>query len=662
MARKITAARLWKRLRQARADLAFSAPRRGALTALGCALTGLLLTMAVRVLGAQSLGGAADALSRPDGWYTALMLSLVCAALAFALHSLFAAGALTALPTLALALINYYKAAITATPLQLGDFALAGRLGNIVRLNAGSITFSPITALVLLAALLWLGALWFFSRPLRLPWGRSLGAALIPALLWLQIFFAGADEFVFTPLKLPLSVPAAQNSVNRECGVLLGLWRSVLTAGQTAPGVEQYSRETMELLLAQAQEDLPAAPAPERKQPHVILILSESFFDVTELPGVAFEEDPLADFHALQAEGVSGTFHTRTLGYGTCNIELEILTGINTALLSFEDLYSMDAQLLGRLPTVPALLREQGYDAVMLHLFNDGIYHRAPAFRAIGFDELYFSADFAAIDPDAPETEEAYWSYMDQYVRGGFYSDDYMTDLFIDLYEDRSGQAPLFLYGISMENHTPHNGEKYAPEEVSVRFTSPLDGESEGILTDVSQGAADASAALGRLADYFRGQDEPVVIIFYGDHRPGLGLANGTGTVYSQLGMVPGMDQGQWTLEQLAELHATSYVIWSNDPDYLPAAPGTQRDESSNYLGATVLECAGVSLPLYWRMLRDASTVRLEDTNEYHMDAAGVPSRNSPTDQESLARLSRLTLCLYDALYGEQYITGRLGE
>lgn len=620
-------------------------------------VSGLVWALLARLIDNQSAQRMLSSLAGADLWLTALFLGLAVLFLSLLTHSLFAGNLIVGLAAAILTLINHYKVAITSTPLLISDFSLVGRLGNIARLNAQSITFSSQTIAAIAVMVLWLALSWFFSRPLRLQWKWSLSAALAPVLLLFLVFWLGADKLIYTPLQVPLTVRVTQSAANEQCGVLLGLWRSV--RGSTQVNMEEYSQETMEALLAQAQEELPAGePGPDREQPNIILILSESFFDVTTLPGVTYESDPLADFHALQSEGVSGTFYSRTVGYGTCNIELEILTGINTSLLDWENLYSLDPELFTRLPTVPGLLRENGYETIMFHLFDDSIYSRTPIFQAIGFDQLYFSGDFAAIDPDAAEAAD-YWAFMAGQVSGGYYSDSYMTDLFIDLYEQKGADGPLFLYGISMENHTPHDGTKYADDEYTVAFTSPLSGEAAGVLAAASQGAANASAALGRLVDYFREQEEPTVILFFGDHRPGLGLSDNVSSVYSALNMIPGSAQSQWTPEQLAELHSTSYLIWSNDPDYLPAPAGSEQAASCNYFGLSVLDAADVSLPLYWRLLKDASSTRIIDTAEYHLGRSGVPSGTAPTDSQAL---NRLALCFRDALYEEQYITRRLWE
>ena len=399
----------------------------------------------------------------------------------------------------------------------------------------------------------------------------------------------------------------------------------------------------------------------EKEQlPNILFILSESFFDITTLDGVTYDTDPVAEFHALQQEGVSGTFYTRSLGYGTCNIELEIMTGINTGLLSGEDLYSLSPEIFSRLPTVPSLLQDNGYYTAMFHLFNDSVYNRTAFFSYLGFDDLYFSGDFAQFYEPAAEASD-YWTYMASRIAGRYYSDDLMTDLFIALYESRKEQsdAPVFLYGISMENHSTYTDGKYPEDQLTVNPQSALTGEAAESLLYLSQGISDASAALGKLVDYFRTVDEPTIIVFFGDHRPGLGLSSG-GSVYSELGMVSA-DTSQWTLEDFANLYSTDYLIWSNDPAYLPGEPGTTIDTSSNYLGVQLLDLAGVEQPLYWKLLSQLSLFRCIDTMEYHRSVTGELSASAPQDGLGGQGLSLLTDLLNDAVYGKQYVTEKIG-
>lgn len=626
---------------------------------LACALAGLLCAWLSFLLERQSVLIAFRAMLYAKFWFTALLFFALIALFSFLTNHLLAGGLLGGLPLLILGVVNAYKLAITDTALSLNDLALVGNLGGIVKLNASSLVPSfPTVLAIVLTVLLYLG-LWFFSRPLRLPdWRISAPCALIPAAVLVGIFWLGLDSTVLQSVSLPLGRGnLSQTLVNQHTGLPLGLVRSL--KARTVWG-KPLGNDELDALISQAERELPSQDAGSGAHPNVILILSESFFDVTTLPGVTFAEDPLSAFHALQAEGVSGRFYTRSLGYGTCNIELEVLTGVNTRLLNGEDLSTMDPQRLAKAPTVPQLLRDAGYHTTMFHLYPDGIYDREPLMEAIGFSERYFSSDLTPIDPQAARAPN-YQAYIAQHSSGIYLSDAYMTNLLTGLYERKTEDAPLFTFAISMENHTPHSADKYAPEELTVAFSAPLTQEAQGVLTAASQGCAHASQALGALCDYFRDYDEPTVILFFGDHRPGLGVeGNGLDRVYSQLYDAAGDWSGQASMEQLAELRTTSYLIWANDPSLLPAQPGVQADTSSNYFGLCVLDAAQIQKPLYWRLLEQLSQTRIIDAEEYNMGVDRVPTVSMPLEGEDLSRMTRMSAILRNILYGNNAFSERL--
>lgn len=634
--------------------LNLSPVRRWLLTFAATLLSGLVLAALLRLIDCQSIRQALHALTSASFWYTVLFLWLVCSLFTLLTHSLFAGSLLSFVPACLLVLVNYFKVLITSVPLSLGDFSLIGQVGNIAALNTAAIRFSRNTVLALAAAVVWLVLCYLADRPLRIRWRWSLLGAAGSALCLFLVFWLGAGALVYRPLNVELGRPLSQTVANERCGgPVLGLWQALYQRAHRGLG-EAYSREHMEDALQRARALAPAQPpAAETVRPNVILILSESFFDISKLPGVSYATDPVAEFHALQQEGVSGRFYTRSLGYGTCNIELEILTGLNSGLLSGEDLYSWDPAVFSRLPTVVSLLKEQGYSTDMLHMFNDEIYHRTGFFSQLGFDNLYFSDALGAFYPPAAQAED-YWAYMNSRIDGEFYSDDLMADALIALYEKRAAaqEGPVFLYGISMENHSTYT-DKYAPEELTVAPESALQGEAAENLLHLSQGVSNASAALAKLVEHFRTVDRPTVIVYYGDHRPGLGLSTG-GSVYSELGMVDA-DRGQWSVEQLAELYSTDYLIWANDPALLPGEPGSTADSSCNYLGTVLLDLAGVEKPLYWRLLSRLAETRLCDTWEYHLGRDGILSAARPDTGEDAQRLELLAELLTDTVYGRQY-------
>lgn len=227
---------------------------------------------------------------------------------------------------------------ITSTPLYVQDIRLVTQVGGIQELNeafhevlgrerggGGGHAARARRALFRLAALQAAAAR---GAHIRARLGNTVCVALLRAGLGRELVLRPAGSGQATAQD-------TQIVHNSRCGVLLGLWRSVVLGGEEL--IPEPDEE--ELMLMNAQSWIEELPDTEKdEQPNVIFVLGESFFDVTELPGVSYAEDPVADFHRICSEGVSGKFYTHTLGYGTENIELEIMTGINTRFFSWDDM------------------------------------------------------------------------------------------------------------------------------------------------------------------------------------------------------------------------------------------------------------------------------------------------------------------------------------
>ena len=616
------------------------------------ALTGAGLAAASRLVTTQSIRQTLSAVSGESALFfgESALIALAVFALAALLRSLFASGCVAACTVMALSFVQYFKMLITSTPLEIQDLALAFSAGDIAGLNARYITMSRNSAIALAGTAVWLAVLFIASKPLRLRgrarWGAFAGAAGI----FVLCFGLLANAVIYRPLGVPLNRAYSQNYVNSRTGFLLGFWRSVIYRD----GGMKYDEETAEEVRDELDGLISGIPSGGGEPVNVIMILSESFFDVTELDGVEYEGDPVSDFHELESEGVSGRFYTRTLGYGTVNIELELLTGINTRLLPYgEALNTWTSEQFEKLPAVPAVLRGAGYYTAFLHMYNDSIYGRRAFLPGLGFDDVFFSEDMAEIDPAAAAAGGDYWDYMEERISGWYYSDDYMADLIIDLFGEKAGESPVFIYAVSMENHSSYLEDKY--DEYDFPFTAELSGEARGALSAATQGIANASRSLRKLTDYLETVDEPTVVIFFGDHKPGLGLEQG-GSVYTELGMCPA-DSSSWTAEQRAEMYSTEYLIWANDPSLLPAEPGTVIDDSSNFLGLTALRCADVELPGYWKMIEAMRQESLIYTWEYFVSESGESMLQIPdSDADALRMFDIASFVLRDA-FSARYIT-----
>ena len=614
---------------------------------------GWVLTAVSELITTQSFADAAALLFgfTPRAVATAAFLGLVICTLGFLCRSIFAGGLIVTLSVAGLSFANYYKMLITSTPLYVQDIRLVTQVGGIMELNEASMKFSGESAAAVVIMLLVLVGLFFVSRRFRPRLREGLISGLISAILFASLFCvpASVESWFYGPAGSGQA--AAQDTQivhNSRCGVLLGLWRSVVLGGEEELIPEPDEEE---LMLMNAQSWIEELPDTEKdEQPNVIFVLGESFFDVTELPGVSYAEDPVADFHRICSEGVSGKFYTHTLGYGTENIELEIMTGINTRFFSWDDMiYGWEQEKLLTYPSLPQLFSDAGYYTAYLHTFNDGIYNRTALYTALGFQDMYFSGDFAAIDPEAAAAPD-YWGYMYGKIAGEFYSDDYLADVTAELFDQKAGEGPVFLWAVTMENHTPYTADKFSSYDFP--FESDLGDEAVGVLNAVTQGVADCSEALGKLVDHLAAQDEPVIVVFFGDHRPGTPLERGA-TVYSELGMCP-EDVADWELEDYAELYSTDYVIWSNDPSLLPAEPGSRMNTSSTLLGVEALQLAGIDLDEYWSMCAVVDTVSDGWTWNFFVPQDGEPcfSPFAGLDEEGLDIIQAMRVFMNSTFYG----------
>lgn len=614
---------------------------------------GWVLTAVSELITTQSFADAAALLFgfTPRAVATAAFLGLVICTLGFLCRSIFAGGLVVTLSVAGLSFANYYKMLITSTPLYVQDIRLVTQVGGIMELNEASMKFSGESAAAVAVMLLVLVGLFFVSRRFRPRLGAGLISGLISAILFASLFCvpASVESWFYGPVGSGQA--AAQDTQivhNSRCGVLLGLWRSVVLGGEEELIPEPDEEE---LMLMNAQSWIEELPDTEKdEQPNVIFVLGESFFDVTELPGVSYAEDPVADFHRICSEGVSGKFYTHTLGYGTENIELEIMTGINTRFFSWDDMiYGWEQEKLLTYPSLPQLFSDAGYYTAYLHTFNDGIYNRTALYTALGFQDMYFSGDFAAIDPEAAAAPD-YWGYMYGKIAGEFYSDDYLADVTAELFDQKAGEGPVFLWAVTMENHTPYTADKFSSYDFP--FESDLGDEAVGVLNAVTQGVADCSEALGKLVDHLAAQDEPVIVVFFGDHRPGTPLESGA-TVYSELGMCP-EDVADWELEDYAELYSTDYVIWSNDPSLLPAEPGSRMNTSSTLLGVEALQLAGMDLDEYWSMCAVVDTVSDGWTWNFFVPQDGEPcfSPYVGLDEKGMDIIKAMRVFMNSTFYG----------
>ena len=554
-----------------------------------------------------------------------------------------------AFPCILISLVNLYKMELHGAPLMMNDFTLIGEFGIIAGYAMPNLKFSllTVTALVLSVGI----------PVLLLHLDRRVKARSHSRLLCAAAGFLLAVIAVFV---IPGSTLAEKAEMGAEThtervensGILVGIyctWASDRTMEdevdlsvlqdslgdleQTEPALstEELSGEQTSDTPAPGEGEIPPEPEEPTPIPTVIFLMAESFFDITEIPALSFEADPIPVFHAVEETSTSGKLISNTYCGGTGYVEMEVLTGICSYLLKESDtLTSLPFEVYNAMPCISDVFDRYGYRMEFIHSHDNALYNRETIYRAFGFDSVRFSDSF-------PEDVE---------MSGGYVSDMALSEEIIAAYENR-GEEPLMLYTVSLENHQPYVAAKY-PAESGAGTASDLLAEDDLLAVDsYVQGLMNADRALGRLIDYFSGREDPVMIVFWGDHLPNLKLSDGT-TAFEKLQWCSSGLTTQWEPEELQQMLSTDYFIWTNYGLAAEDAPS-----SSTMLGLQVLKALNFELTDYFRWLdKNVVPEYLMYRPRLFVDSEWNATQEIPAQAESTMKIYRAAV--YNMVYGEQ--------
>lgn len=333
---------------------------------------------------------------------------------------------------------------------------------------------------------------------------------------------------------------------------------------------EGYSTEAVEALEEEygSRED---APSDEKAMsPTIIVIMNESFADLSVI-GPMETNSPVTPFiDSLSENTVKGYALSSVFGAKTPNSEWEFLSGGTMAFLPGGSVVYQ--QYISETPTtLVSTLKNEGYTCVAMHPYYDTGWSRNLVYPNIGFDEMYFINDF--------DKTQVYREYI---------TDQEMYRKVIDRFENKKRNEKLFIMGITMQNHGGYT-------TVYDNFPEPIYKIGRS-YTDANQYLSLINAsdkAVEELIGYFSQVDEPVEIVFFGDHQPSLTtefypILNGKGTV-------------NLSEEEMENLYKVPFFIWTN----YDTPEETVEITSLNYLSTMTLERAGIDLPPYNQFLAD---------------------------------------------------------
>ena len=314
-----------------------------------------------------------------------------------------------------------------------------------------------------------------------------------------------------------------------------------------------------------AQQVAPVEPAVSTDtRPNIIAIMNESWADFESFGNLSLSES-VTDFIDSLDNCIRGHCYTSVFGAGTSASEFEFLTGNSMAFLPSGSI-PYQQYILEPSSSLASLLKENGYRTLAFHPGERTSWQRNQAYPLLGFDRFKCVEDM-----DVPITEEH-----------GYVSDQSSFEQIIYEFEHKSPQERLFLFNVTIQNHGSYTVENY-PAQVQLTDQPSRYPMAELYLTLANK--TDESFKL--LVDYFSRQQQPTIILMFGDHQPSV--------EQEFLDKAYGVTQDQMTMEQYMGRYQTPFLIWANYP-----LPQTELPVSSlNFLGQHLLSLSGIRNSVY---------------------------------------------------------------
>lgn len=524
--------------------------------------------------------------------------------------------------------VNYIKSTLRNDPFVAGDLPLIKEIFSIAKNISGIIPVIITSVLVLILVII----VFLVFRADKVKW-------YVSAILCLTVAASAAWGY---------STLYQDEQLNDEFSVLYvsrattanrkGFTYSFLNdlATNTVPVPDDYNAVAFANLEEAADDPEIYADA---EKPHIIMVMGEAFSSVSEEDAFDFSDytDPLTNYKQIAADSViSGDLMVDTYGGGTTSTEFMALTGIGSSV--FDMTYPYD-YIHSKTFSLPWVLAKIGYERVAVHPGNGWFYNRENVYKYLGFTEFY--------------TLENSFDFTTQ-TKGGYISEEATFEKLIDVFQSHldTSDAPLFEMCVTIQNHGGYGG-KY-PLNAESNFDSDIDFSDEDtkILSDYFHGLQDADNELAILVEYLNALDEPVVLVYFGDHLPSL-----SATIFDELGY-----SFERELESLLAIYSTPYFIWQNEA---ARQSGTIESNLANteleggeqisafYLGSTLMQLLGFDgLSPFFTYINDLRAIVPCKQWDIYRDGAGTAMYGVPESAGEL--MDHYYLWSYYKLFGQK--------
>lgn len=295
------------------------------------------------------------------------------------------------------------------------------------------------------------------------------------------------------------------------------------------------------------------------KTPDIIVIMDESFSDLSMISNLQMQKDPIAFIHNLKENTIKGTSLVSVFGGGTCNTEYDFLTGNLSAMLR-PGSYPMQQFVTKKTPSLAQTLKNRGYRTVGIHPYYPDGWNRDRAYPLLGFDTFYSKYDFIS-----PEIIREYISDRSSFQK--------VLEVL-----DADSSRPSFIFNVTMQNHFAYD-IKYDNFKEDAVFPDVSKYPKTRQYISLIRHTDDA---IRELIGNLKKRTRPTILLFFGDHLPAI-----EDEYYDMLRNHANLSDAEF--DRLK--HTVPFFIWANFP--IKAQKNVKL--STNFLSSLLLDVAGVA-------------------------------------------------------------------
>jgi len=303
------------------------------------------------------------------------------------------------------------------------------------------------------------------------------------------------------------------------------------------------------------------------KQPiKIIMVMNESYSDLREV-GLSDDIDVMPFYDEISENIVKGDFYVSIFGGGTCNSEFEALTGNSLAFLG-TGVYPYTQNINDNLFSLASYFSSLGFETEAFHANAATNWNRNNVYNFLGFTMF--------------NSIEDYYSNLSEVKRLHNLTAESSDYEFLASKIEFNKNNKQFLFNVTMQNHSAYERWEDVEKNGSVaKYGSELYPDTQVYLSLI----AVSDNEIKSFVEKYKDSEEPTMIIFFGDHQPGL----------------PQVAQNEIYTDVYSYLdwYKTKYFIWTN----YDIEENTDLNISANYLPYLILKYGNFKMPPYIQML-----------------------------------------------------------